>query len=91
MDQLLICLDNSLIGNVLELIRSVDKFLPNLVGKLDRRNEVADTEAKAHRGLERNAVIVAQEGKLARRSRHRNGDHVRCLEPPGVVVVGCSG
>jgi len=45
---MVICLDNSLIGNVLELVWSIDKFLPNLVGKLDDSDEVADAESKAH-------------------------------------------
>jgi hypothetical protein len=35
----------SLIGDVLELIRSVNEFLPNPVGKFDRREKVAYTEA----------------------------------------------
>ena len=48
----MICLDNSLIGNVLELAGSIDKFLPNLVGKLDCGDEVAYTEAKAHLDVE---------------------------------------
>jgi hypothetical protein len=57
--QLSICLDNLLIGYVLELARSIDELLPDPVGKLDCREEVAHTEAKAHRDLERSAVIVA--------------------------------
>ena len=52
------CLDNSLIGNVLELTRSIDKLLPNLAGKVDYRDEVADTKAKAHRDLEDSADIA---------------------------------
>lgn len=55
--QLIIRLDNSLIGNILELARSIEKFLPNLVGKLDCR-EVAYTEGKAHRDLEYSAVTT---------------------------------
>jgi hypothetical protein len=69
-------LDNSLIGNVLELVRSIDKFLPNLVGKLDRRDEVAYTEAKVHRDLKYNAVIAAKEGKLAKKSSHLDSNHI---------------
>ena len=56
--RLIIHLDNSLLGNVLELARSIDKFLPNLVGKLDGREKVAYTEANAHRGNKYSAVIA---------------------------------
>jgi hypothetical protein len=52
-------LDNSLIGNVLELAWSTKKFLPNPVGKLDRRDKVAYTEVKIHRDLEHTGVITA--------------------------------
>jgi hypothetical protein len=44
---------NSLIGDVIELARSVDELLPDLAGKFDRCKKIADTEAKAHRDLER--------------------------------------
>jgi hypothetical protein len=57
--QFIICLDISLIGNILELAWSINKFLPNPVGKLDCREEVAYTEAKAHCDFERSTVIVA--------------------------------
>jgi hypothetical protein len=69
-------LDNSLIGNVLESVRSIDKFLSNFVGKLDRRDEAAFTEAKAHRDLKYNAVIAAKEGKLAKKSSHLDSNHI---------------
>jgi hypothetical protein len=51
-------LDNSLIGNGFELIRSVDKLLPNPVGKLDGSDEIADTEAKAHRDLDDSGSLL---------------------------------
>jgi len=40
--------DHSLIRNVLELTRSINKFLPNLVSKLGCLDEIAYAEAKAH-------------------------------------------
>jgi hypothetical protein len=58
--QLLISLDNSLVGNVLELALSTDEVLSNHVSKLDSGDEVAGTEAKALRDLRYSARI---EGK----------------------------
>ena len=43
------CLDNLLIGDVLELARRTNKFPPDLVSKLDDGEEVADAKSKAHR------------------------------------------
>jgi hypothetical protein len=52
-------LDNSLNGNVLELTWSINKLLADLVCKLGYDDEVPYTETKAHRDLERSAVIAA--------------------------------
>jgi hypothetical protein len=52
-------MNNSLVRDCLELIWSINESGSDLVGKLDCREEVAHTEAKAHRDLERSAVIVA--------------------------------
>jgi hypothetical protein len=57
--QLIIRLDNSLVGNILELARGIDKFLPNFVSKLDCHDEVAYTAAEAHHDLGHSAVIAA--------------------------------
>jgi hypothetical protein len=65
-------LDNLLIGNVLELARSIDKFLPNLVCQLEYCDKVADTITKAHRDVECNAFIAAYERKLDSRKRSPN-------------------
>jgi hypothetical protein len=49
---------NLLIGKVLKLARSIDKLPPNLVGKLDSRDEVAYTKAKTHPDLEHSTVLT---------------------------------
>jgi hypothetical protein len=55
---MVICLDNSLIGNVPELARSIDKFLSNFGCKLVNRNKIAYGEAKAH-GDFRYSTLIA--------------------------------
>jgi hypothetical protein len=50
---------NSLVGDVLELARSVDEFFPNLAGKFDRCQKVAYTETETHLDSGRKVVIVA--------------------------------
>jgi hypothetical protein len=47
----------------------MDKFPPNLVSMLDCSEEAASTEAKAHRDLERSAVVAA----VAHPPFHRSG------------------
>jgi hypothetical protein len=63
------------------LTRSTDEFFPNLIGKLNYRDEVAYTEAKAHRDVERSAIIVEQEGELEseKKTSHRDGEHFVAL------------
>jgi hypothetical protein len=50
---------NSLVGDVLELARSVDEFFPYLAGKFDRCQKVAYTETETHLDSGRQVVIVA--------------------------------
>ena len=49
----------SLIRYSLELVWSINKLLTDLGCELKYGDEVAYTEAKAHRDLERSAVIAA--------------------------------
>jgi hypothetical protein len=50
--------DNLLFRNCLELLWSFNKPLASLVCELKYSDEVAYTEAKAHRGLECSVVVV---------------------------------
>jgi len=54
------CLGNILIRDVLKLLRSTDEFLSDLVGKLDRRDEIAYTKTKAHREIDSLASLHHQ-------------------------------
>jgi len=58
---LIIRSDNLLFRNCLELVRSVNEPLSDVVCKLKNGGKVAYTIAKAHRDLEYSSVIV---GKL---------------------------
>jgi hypothetical protein len=52
-----------LVGDRLKLVRRINKLLPNLACKLVYGDKVAYAEAKAHRDLKYNTVIVASERK----------------------------
>jgi hypothetical protein len=49
----------SLIRDCLELLGSINKSLMDFVCQLEYRNKIANTEAKAHRDLDRSAVVAA--------------------------------
>jgi hypothetical protein len=51
--------NHSLVGDCPELIRCIDEAGTDSIGKLDCREEVANTEAKAHRDFEGMIVIIA--------------------------------
>jgi hypothetical protein len=57
---------NALIGDVLKLVWSTDKFFAQLVGKLDCRDKVAYTETKTHRNIDRSAIVITLERRLRR-------------------------
>lgn len=59
----MIYLENILIGNVLELTWRIHEFFPDLVGKLDSCDKVANAKTKAHR-VKRSSVISTRGGRL---------------------------
>jgi hypothetical protein len=69
--RLTICLDSSLIGNVSELARSIDKFLPNLACKLVNSDKVAYAEAKAHGDFSHSTLVAVYRKKVLERKRSR--------------------
>jgi hypothetical protein len=52
---------NALIGNVLELTGRIHEFPPDLVGKLDCRDEIANAKTKGHRDVKHSSIISTRQ------------------------------
>jgi hypothetical protein len=74
-------LGNILIRDVLELTWRIHEFLPDLVGQLDCRDEIANAKTKAHRDI--SSLVILHEGEMDNRGSRRiqTTEYVVCVQP----------